>query len=229
MPVVLTDLPSGSLNETQAKALFTRFGVPCTRERIVSNASEAETAARELGDRVVLKILSADITHKSDVGGVVLNITPERVGERLKKMQQEVLAKSGVLSAQFLVQEMVGEGVELILGLRRDVLGTAILLGMGGVSAELLQDTVLRLLPEHGGLSHDEALTMAHSLKIWPLLNGYRGRPKADVEALAQTIVAFSQMAAQLGERVLEAEINPVFVLPQGQGVRAADGVLVLA
>jgi acyl-CoA synthetase (NDP forming) len=229
MPVVLTDLPSGSLNETQAKALFTRFGVPCTRERIVSNASEAETAARELGDRVVLKILSADITHKSDVGGVALNITPERVGERLKKMQQEVLAKSGVLSAQFLVQEMVGEGVELILGLRRDVLGTAILLGMGGVSAELLQDTVLRLLPEHGGLSHDEALTMAHSLKIWPLLNGYRGRPKADVEALAQTIVAFSQMAAQLGERVLEAEINPVFVLPQGQGVRAADGVLVLA
>ena len=70
---------------------------------------------------------------------------------------------------------------------------------------------------------------MARSLKTWPLLNGYRGRPVADVEALAQTIVAFSHMAAQLGERLLEAEINPVFVLPQGQGVRAADGVVVLA
>jgi len=87
----------------------------------------------------------------------------------------------------------------------------------------------LRLLPEQGGLSQDEALAMARSLKTWPLLNGYRGRPVADVEALAQTIVAFSRMAAQLGERLLEAEINPVFVLPQGQGVRAADGVVVLA
>lgn len=131
--------------------------------------------------------------------------------------------------AQFLVQEMVSGGVELILGLRRDALGTAILLGMGGVSAELFQDTVVRLLPEQGGLHHDEALAMARALKTWPLLDGYRGRPQADVQALAQAIVAFSEMAAQLGERVLEAEINPLFVLPQGQGVRAADGVVVLA
>jgi hypothetical protein len=70
---------------------------------------------------------------------------------------------------------------------------------------------------------------MAQELKTWPLLDGFRGRPKADVQALVDAIVAFSAMAAQLGERVVEAEINPVFVLPQGQGVRAADGVLVLA
>ena len=228
-PVALTDVPRGALNEAQAKQLFARFGVPCTRERVVGSAAEAEAAARELGERVVLKILSADITHKSDVGGVALNIAPAQVAQRMAAMAQEVEAQAGIRPTQFLLQEMVSCGVELILGLRRDALGTAILLGMGGVTAELFQDTCLRLLPEQGGLSHDEALAMARSLKTWPLLNGYRGRPVADVQALVQTIVAFSHMAAQLGERLLEAEINPVFVLPQGQGVRAADGVVVLA
>jgi hypothetical protein len=130
---------------------------------------------------------------------------------------------------RFLVQEMVGGGTELILGMHRDPLGTAILLGMGGITAELFKDTTMRLLPLQGGLSREDALSMAHELKTWPLLDGFRGRPKADVEALVDAIVAFSDMAARLGERLLEAEINPVFVLPQGQGVRAADGVVVLA
>ena len=100
---------------------------------------------------------------------------------------------------------------------------------MGGVTAELLQDTTLRLMPLTGGLSAENAREMAMSLKTWPLLDGYRGRPKADVEALVKAIVAFSEMVATLGERLLEAEINPLFVLDQGQGVRAADGIVVLA
>ena len=129
---------------------------------------------------------------------------------------------------RFLVQEMVGGGTELILGMHRDVLGAAVLLGMGGVTAELFKDTTMRLLPPQGGLDREEALSMLHDLITWPLLDGFRGRPKADVEALVSTIVAFSLMAAQLGERLIEAEINPVFVLPAGQGVRAADGVVVL-
>jgi hypothetical protein len=87
----------------------------------------------------------------------------------------------------------------------------------------------MRLLPPQGGLSLDEALGMARELKTWPLLDGFRGRPRADTDALADAIVAFSEMAAQLGDRLVEAEINPVFVLPAGQGVRAADGVVVLA
>jgi len=86
----------------------------------------------------------------------------------------------------------------------------------------------MRLLPTAGGLARADALSMAQELKTWPLLDGFRGRPKADVEALVDAIVAFSDMAAQLGERLIEAEINPVFVLPQGQGVRAADGVVVI-
>jgi len=227
------DLPSGSLDEAQAKQLFSRFGVPCAAERVVASPAEAEAAARELGGRVVLKILSSQITHKSDVGGVAVGLSADTIGERIGRMASEVKSRTGTDVQRFLVQEMVAGGTELILGMHRDALGTAILLGMGGVTAELFKDTTMRLLVQDAQglkpLSHAEALSMAQDLKTWPLLDGFRGRPKADVEALVDAIVAFSGMAARLGERLVEAEINPVFVLPQGQGVRAADGVVVLA
>lgn len=228
-PVSVDDLPAGSLDEAQAKQLFARFGVPCARDLIVTSRSEAEQAARALGGPVVLKILSAEITHKSDVGGVAVNLAAEHVGERLTAMAAQVQARAGVRPQRFLVQQMVTGGTELILGMHRDPLGTAILLGMGGVTAELFRDTVMRLLPQHGGLSREDALEMARELKTWPLLDGFRGRPKADVESLVTAIVAFSQMVAQLGDRLIEAEINPLFVLPAGQGVSAADGVVVMA
>ena len=228
-PVTLDDLPAGSLDEAQAKQLFARFGVPCARELVVRSPEEAERGARELGGRVVLKILSGEITHKSDVGGVAVNLTPEQVGARLSAMADEVERNAGVRPQRFLVQEMVAGGTELILGMHRDPLGTAILLGMGGITAELFKDTTMRLLPPQGGLTREEAMSMARDLKTWPLLDGFRGRPKADVESLVTAIVAFSKMTAQLGDRLVEAEINPVFVLPQGEGVRAADGVVVLA
>jgi hypothetical protein len=144
-------------------------------------------------------------------------------------MTTEVQSNTGKRPEGFLVQEMVSGGIELILGMHRDSLGTAILLGMGGVTAELFKDTTMRLLPAQGGLSCEEALSMAKDLKTWPLLDGFRGRPKADVDALVKAVVAFSQMAAKLGDRLVEAEINPVFVLPQGHGVKAADGVVVLS
>jgi acyl-CoA synthetase (NDP forming) len=223
------DLPDGLLNEAQAKNLFARFGVPCVRERIVGNAEEAITAAREMGEgKVVLKILSSEITHKSDVGGVAVGIAADRVGERLDRMAAEVNERAGVRPEQFLVQEMVEGGVELILGCHRDPLGSAVLLGMGGVTAELLKDTALRMVPP-GGLGRDEALSLVRELRTWPLLDGFRGGKLADVDALVSAIVSFSQMIDALGERLVEAEINPVFVLPKGEGVRAADGVAVLA
>jgi len=226
--IATDDFPTGSLDEAQAKALFARFGVPVAREQIVSTPAEAKAAAEALGGRVVLKILSGEITHKSDVGGVAVNLTTDTVGDRLVAMGKEVESKTGVRPQRYLVQEMVSGGTELILGMHRDPLGTAILLGMGGVTAELFKDTTMRLLPPNGALTHDEAIGMARELITWPLLDGFRGRPKADVNALADAIVAFSRMTSQLGERLIEAEANPVFVLPEGQGVRAADGVVVL-
>jgi acyl-CoA synthetase (NDP forming) len=227
--IAVDDFPAGSLDEAQAKALFVRFGVPVARERIVSTPAQAKAAAQTFGCRTVLKILSGEITHKSDVGGVAINLTADAIGERLAEMASEVEAKTGVRPRRFLVQEMIEGGTELIIGMHRDALGTAILVGMGGVMAELFKDTTMRLLPPAGGLARDEALAMARELMTWPLLDGFRGRPKADVNALAAAIVAFSHMAAQLGERLIEAEINPLFVLPRGHGVRAADGVVVLA
>jgi acyl-CoA synthetase (NDP forming) len=228
-PVRIDDLPEGPLNEAEAKNLFARFGVPCVRERIVGNAEEAVAAASELGaGKVVLKILSSEITHKSDVGGVAVGIAADRVGERLERMSAEVSDRAGVRPRRFLVQEMVEGGVELILGCHRDPLGAAVLLGMGGVTAELLKDTALRMVPP-GGLSREEALSLVRELRTWPLLDGFRGRKLADVDALVSAIVAFSRMIDALGERLVEAEINPVFVLPKGEGVRAADGVAVLA
>ena len=231
--VDIGDLPGGSLDEAKAKQLFSRFGVSCAAEKEVGSPAEAEAAARELGDRVVLKILSSEITHKSDVGGVAVGLSSATIGERVASMAVDVKARSGILPDRFLVQEMVSGGTELILGMHRDALGTAILLGMGGVTAELFKDTTMRLLQQDARglqpLSRAEALSMAKDLKTWPLLDGFRGRPKSDVDALVDTIVAFSGMAAQLGDRLVEAEINPVFVLPQGRGVRAADGVVVLS
>jgi len=226
--VDISEFSAGSLDESEAKLLFTRFGIAAVNERIVETPTEAESAARELGGRVVLKILSGEITHKSDVGGVAVNLAPDTIGGRLATMANNVEAATGRRPQRFLVQEMVAGGTEMILGMHRDALGTAILLGMGGVTAELFKDTTLRLLPPQGGLDRAEARSMLHDLITWPLLDGFRGRPKADVEALVAAIVAFSVMVGQLGERLIEAEINPVFVLPAGHGVRAADGVVVL-
>lgn len=217
-----------SLDEEQAKQLFSMFGIPTVREVIVTSPEAAQVAARSFGGRVALKILSSDILHKSDVGGVAVNLSSETIGARLQQMTQDVKKRAGITPERFLAQEMVFGGTEMILGMHRDALGTAILLGMGGVTAELLQDTTLRLLPANGGLSEETAREMAQSLKTWPLLDGYRGRPKSDVDALVKAIVSFSEMAAALGDRLCEAEINPLFVLDSGQGVKAADGIAVL-
>ncbi|TFE42305.1 CoA-binding protein [Paraburkholderia dipogonis] len=227
--VALDDLPVGSLNEAQAKSLFSRFGITPVQERIVSDASEAKAAAQAFGGKVVLKLLSNEITHKSEVGGVAVGLSVETIEARLERMRDDVHTATGTVPNAFLVQEMVAGGVELIFGLHRDSLGTAMLLGMGGVTAELFKDTTMRLLPDGAALRQNDALQMLHELKTWPLLDGYRGRVRADVDALVEAIVAFSGMAAQLGGRLVEAEINPVFVLPAGRGVKAADGVAVLA
>ncbi|WP_456280771.1 acetate--CoA ligase family protein [Cupriavidus sp. JZ107] len=220
---------TGSLDEAAAKALFAAFGVPVAREVVVRNGDEAAAAAQSFGGNVVLKMLSAEVTHKSDIGGVAVNVPPEDIAARLERMAADVRGATGSAPKRFLVQEMVRDGVEVIVGMHRDALGTAILLGMGGVTAELFSDTTLRLLPSNGGLTRAAALQMVQRLKTAPLLQGFRGRPTADLDALADAIVAFSRMVATLGDRLVEAEINPLFVLPQGRGVVAADGVAVLA
>jgi acyl-CoA synthetase (NDP forming) len=219
---------AGKLDEEQSKRLFSAFGVAGVPEQVVTNGEEAVAAALAMGGRVVLKILSRDIAHKSELGGVAVDLGPADIADRLRRMADEVEAKAGVRPDRFLVQKYVKGGVELILGLSRDPLGLGLLLGAGGTAAELLGDTALVLLPEGRALSRDAATTLVKSLKTWPLLDGFRGRPRADVAAVVSAIVGFSQMAAQMGEALVEAEINPLLVMPEGQGAFAADGVVVL-
>ena len=219
----------GSLDEHAAKAMFAAFGIEAVRERVADGAAAASQAAEAIGGRVVLKMLSAEVTHKSDVGGVQVGLDAATIGPAMAAMRGRLGAAGHAAPERFLVQEMVADGFELILGCRRDPLGMVVMLGMGGVAAELMQDTALRLLPPGAPLTVGQAEAMMRELRCWPLLDGYRGRPKRDTEALARAIVAFSVMAAHLSGRLIEAEINPVFVLPAGQGVRAADGVAVFA
>jgi len=218
-------LPAGPLHEADSKALFARFGIASVREHAAATPEAAAQAAAPLGKNVVLKVLSRRLAHKSDVGGVAVGVPAADVATRGHAMLQAVRAATDAPLEGLLVQEMVAGGTEMILGFHRDPqLGPAVLLGMGGVAAELFNDTVLRLLP----LSRRDAEDMVQALKTRPLLEGYRGRPRADVPALVDAIMAFAAMAAELDGKLEEAEINPLFVLPDGQGVKAADGVVIL-
>ena len=225
---VLRETPSGPLNETQAKNIFAKFGIPTTREIIVSSPKEAQVAAKKLTGLVALKLLSNQVMHKTDIDGVMLNLHADTIAADLLRMQKAVHHRTGVAPQTFLVQEMITNGEELILGFVRDPLGSALLLGVGGTMAELLNDSVLTLQPLDRPLMRAEAASMVQELKSWPLLNGYRGKPLRDVEALISAIVGFSKMIDTLGPRLLEAEINPIIVKNSGDGVIAADGLIVL-
>jgi succinyl-CoA synthetase beta subunit len=221
----LLEFKGGPLNEVESKQLFARYGIPSVTEYAVATPTEAGAAARGLGQNVVLKILSRDIQHKTEVGGVAVGVAPDDVERRCTDILATVRARTSHEVEGLLVQEMISAGVEVILGFHRDPqLGPTILLGMGGVAAELFNDTTIRLAP----VGHADAQAMIGELKVAKLLQGYRGRLKGDVDALAAAIVAFSNMATALGDRLADAEINPLFVLPEGHGVRAADGLVVL-
>lgn len=223
----MADTPQGSLDEASAKQLFRTHGIAVPASRTVTTPQEAAHAAAEIATPVVLKVLDGTLLHKSDIGGVALNLGADTIAEHLTRMQQAVAEHTGHTPQRFLVEAMVPGGFELILGANRDALGTSILLGAGGVTAELFKDTALHLLPDGQALSLDQAHAMMRQLISWPLLAGYRGAEPRDTAALAQAIVDFSTLAAALGERLVTAEINPLFVLPEGEGVVAADAVLV--
>jgi hypothetical protein len=124
---------------------------------------------------------------------------------------------------------MLRAPAELIVGMHKDPLGTALMVGMGGMTAELMNDSVLYLMPPGKVISEEQALGLIKQLKSWPLLDGYRGKPKLDVGAVVQAMIRFSTMVASLGERLLEAEINPLLVMEAGQSAIAADAVVILA
>lgn len=221
---------AGPLNEAEAKQLFEIFGIRSVRETVVSTPDEASAAAAKLGSRVVVKILARELTHKTEIGGVRLNVSPEDVAGVCAEIAESA-RKAGVRAPEgFLIQEQIAGATELILGFRRDpALGPAILLGGGGTVAELYEDVAIGLLP----LGNEDVRDMIDRLKLAPLLNGYRGRFPADLDQLVQTVLNFADMCATLDDRLLEAEINPLFASPAddrpGGGIRAGDGVVIFS
>ena len=222
LPTALADwsaLPHGPLDEAESKQLFARFGIQSVREVVVSPGAPVHG----FHGPVVVKLLSRHVLHKSEVGGVKVGVAPDGVGAAIEAMNASLQSR-GIIPEGFLVQEMVRGGVEMILGFHRDPqLGPAVLLGLGGVTAELFEDVSIRLLP----IGRSDAEAMVGELKARKLLAGFRGAPPADVPALVDAVLAFAGLAESLGARLVEAEINPLFVLPKG--VRAADGLVVLA
>lgn len=215
-----------ALSEHESKLELKTYGVPVPDEVIVTSKEEAAQFAKDHPGPLVMKIESADILHKSDVGGVKLNVCgPEAAEKAYEEIMESVTAKrpdahiNGILTVP-----MLDADVEIIIGVNNDPqFGPMIMVGMGGVFVEVFKDVALYPAP----LKEEEALEMLKSLKSFKLLNGYRGTEKCDIKALCQTIVAISNYAQANKDVLKELDINPLFVYPEGKGVGVADALIV--
>ncbi len=223
-------VPTGrtSLTEFESKKILGDFGLPITKEVLATNPAEAARAAKKIGFPVAMKIQAPDVMHKSDAGGVVLWVKSQKEAESAYRQIIKNVRKhhpkaelDGVL-----VQEMVGGGTEMILGMSHDdQLGPLIMLGLGGVFVEVMKDVSLRFPP----LKASDVKEMLGELKGSMLLKGYRGSAPGDVAALIKAVVKFSEFVARTEGQFFAIDVNPLIVLPKGKGVRIADALIIPA
>jgi acetyltransferase len=219
-------LKSARLSEHDSKALLREAGIALPEEILVADKSVLDSAIARVGFPLVMKIQSRDIPHKSEVGGVRMNIATKgeawaAYGALLDGARQHRpdAAIQGVL-----VSPMAKKGVEIIVGTMLDAtFGPMIMVGLGGITTELFKDVIYRPAP----VSAAEASSMLGELKAAPLLNGFRGAAKADIPALSQLISQISQLAARFKAEISGIEINPVLVHAEGQGVTIVDALVV--
>ncbi len=214
------------LSEGTSKSLLEAYGIPVTKTFVARSKDDAVEYAVRLGYPVVLKVFSSDITHKTDVGGVELNLTTKETVERAFEaiVARSQAARPNARIEGVTVQKMISlpSGRELIIGAKRDpVFGTVMLVGAGGITAELYQDRALELPP----LNERLARRMLESLRSWPLLKGYRGRPGVDVERLIEVLIRLSYLVADYPE-IVELDVNPLLV--SNDQVLALDARIVL-
>lgn len=209
---ISTEAATGIFSEEISKKLLESYGIPTTLPRPAATADEAVKLAEDIGYPVVLKILSPDITHKSDVGGVALDLQDAEMvraaftGMTASAARLRPDAKIDGVTVQRMIQ--VKNSVEMILGTKYDpVFGAVIMVGAGGVTAELYNDRVLEFPP----LNERLAYRMLESLKIWPLLQGYRGSPRLNLDRLVEVLIRLSYLAADYPE-ISELDINPLMV-----------------
>lgn len=202
------------LKEEEAYALLKSYGIPVAEARVAASADEAVSIARELGYPVVLKVVSPDILHKTEAGGVLLNLKGEKevrggyeqIHENARKYRE------GARLEGVLVQRQAPRGREVIIGAARDKqFGGVVMFGLGGVFVEVLKDVSFRIAP----IDEREALRMIREIKGYPLLEEFRGQERADIETLAKVITAVSNLIQEERD-IVEMDINPLMVYPRG-------------
>ncbi len=202
------------LNEVESKQILRDAGIPATAASLATTAAEARQQAEAMGFPVVLKVVSADIAHKSDVGGVKLNLAG---GAAVAAAFDEIMAnckqaQPGARIAGVSVQQMAKQGTEVIVGMTTDPqFGPVMMFGLGGIMVEVLKDVSFRIVP----LTEKDAVQMIGDIKGKPILDGVRGQPAADIAALSKTIVKVSELVQQHPE-IRELDLNPVFAYPDG-------------
>ena len=217
-------LPATTPSEADAKTLLAAAGIPAAPERACATVEHAVAAAQEIGFPVVLKILSPDIIHKSEIGGVVLDIADaDAVRAGFATLMQRGATVAGARLDGVLVAKQLKGGVECILGIHQDpVFGPIAMFGLGGIFVEVLKDVVFHRAP----FGEDVAEAMIRSIKAAPLLTGVRGRKPADIKALARMLARLSVFAHQAGDRLAGIDLNPVLAMPEGEGAFAVDAVI---
>ncbi|MEM6497123.1 MAG: acetate--CoA ligase family protein, partial [Pseudomonadota bacterium] len=216
---------ASSITEFEAKQLLAAHGIGRSRGQLVTSREGAVEAAASFEEDAVLKIQSPDILHKTEAGGIVLNLSSaDEIGAAYDRITESALSYNPDANiAGVLIEPMVPPGQEMIVGMIRDAaFGPMMMVGMGGIFAEILDDVVF--FPPIEDLN--AAKQQIQKLKGSAILDGARGRPPADVDALAETIVALSRFVANEGASISEIDLNPVLVHEQGKGVSIVDALI---
>lgn len=220
------DIGTDMLSEAAAQRLLAGAGLPFLPSQVVASAAAAITAANEIGYPVAMKIVSPDIPHKTEIGGVILNVDND---DACRQAYQTLLERAGSKAAHariegVLIVPMAPRGIETIMGVHRDtVFGPVVMFGLGGVFTELFEDVTFRIAP----FGSDEARRMIEETRGYALLKGFRGKPAADIDALAGTLAQLSRFAAANADQISSIDLNPVVALEAGKGVFALDAVII--
>ena len=204
------DAGQNVLTEFESKELFQEIGIPVPAQKLTVSKEETISAAEQIGFPVVLKLMAEDVVHKSDTGAVKLNIKNK---EEIEQAYDELMKIEAKSEKKISVQKMADEPItELIIGMTTDPqFGPALMFGIGGILVELLEDVSFRIAP----ITEFDAKEMIREIKGFPILDGYRGKPKADIDAIVDTLMKISDLVTK-NEEIHEMDLNPVFIYEKG-------------
>lgn len=220
--IILKGLERGWLLEPEAKELCRIYGISVGRWKVVNKIEELDDALIDLSFPVVMKIMSPDVIHKSEVGGVILNINSKNEAYEAFRRIEEIAKSLGYKLEGVLVEEMAKQGIETIIGAKMDPqFGPVIMFGLGGIFTEVFNDISLRIAP----INKEEALEMISETRAYKILKGFRGKKPSDLESLAEAILKVSNIITDFNE-ISEIDLNPTIVYDKGY--RVVDARIIL-